>query len=145
MNIDLSDNEIDFLIRAIVSNYGQKSKDYGLDISSRGIGAEIIGKFVILNKKYRAIYSNARKDSEFFEPINNKLFCGSGWLSILHIAHLHKRLESAIDNLCTIQQNGGMGTEYDEQLEFKCRSEIKSIVKEIMFALDVSVKDIAND
>lgn len=145
MNLNLSDNELDFLVRAIVSNYGQLPKDYEQDIASKGVGEEIIGTIVMLDRKYKQAYLNAKKESSISEPINQKLFCGAGWVSGIVIAALHKRLMYAVKNLSAMQQNGIMGSEYDKQMEIECRTEIKSVVKDLMFAFDLSVEDILND
>ena len=66
MSLNFSSDELDFLIRAIVSNHGQLPKDYEQDIVSRGVSVE-------------------------------------------------------------------------------CRTEIKSVIKDLMFALDLSIEDITND
>jgi hypothetical protein len=142
MKIDLNEREIEYLIRIINNNYGEKELDFDKDITSRGIGNSLVGKLICSSndKNYR-LYEAAREHLTQDNQINKKLFMGTGWHSRILCNLLHKRLSFAFSELSAKQQNGGMGYEFDHDMNKKCEESIKNVIKDIMFAFDLSVKD----
>ncbi len=88
--------------------------------------------------KYEKVGKGASPDHpkvKFHGSINGLVFMGSGSFSEATIEHLHKRLDEGFSHLSGAQQNGGMGTEYDLDMEKECDKQIDSVVREIALAL----------
>lgn len=143
MKVELSDKEVEFLIRALCSNYAERESDFDEDITSGGITADLIGKLVsAAGDKGRAYYFAAKRDRCSNVPINKKLFMGAGWRSSVDAATLHKRLRFAMLQLSALEQNGGMGCPFDSLLHYDCIQDIKKVVKDILIAFGLQPDDL---
>ena len=143
MNIDLSDKEAEFLLRALINNYAEDYQDFEQNISDTGICGLLIGKFISKNYNLMSSFRRARED-KFGEKerIKNLLFMGTGWHSIIMKNKLHKRLEFAVGQLGGIQQNGGMGTEFDEELDVQAKQDIKFVLQDMLIAFGLTPDDL---
>lgn len=142
MNVDLSEQEISFLMRALVNNYAEEHQDFDpKNISDTGVAGLLIGKLIHFKGAYKA-YVEARKEKYLQEPINEKLFMGTGNVSIVKANKLHKRLRFAYSELGGLEQNGGMGTEFDVQADVEGRQAIKDVIKDMLVAFDLKVEDL---
>jgi hypothetical protein len=141
--VEFSAKEIEFLIRALVSNYAEDESDFvsKYNISSQGISGELIGKLIKIIPSGIDIYHKARKSLSLNSSLNKKLFMGNGYHSIINANKLHRRLRFATNQLGGLEQNGGMGTEFDTDLDRECIIDIVNVVKDIMIAFGLTEKD----
>lgn len=143
MNIELTDREVEYLIRALVLNYADRQEDFHPpdDITTRnGLGDSLISKLVRLSgKAYDAYVAVKNERYSAKEPVSEKLFLGAGYHSILQKNQLHKRLEFAFSELGGIQQNGGQGTEFDKKMDKECSENIHSVLADIVYAFGYDV------
>jgi hypothetical protein len=104
----------------------------------------LIGKLVGKFNNYN-FYSEVRA-SRFAakERIKDTLFMGAGYHSVVQMNNLHKRLEFACSELGGLQQNGGMGTEFDEQMDFSCKDNIKSVLKDMILSFNLTPEDLCS-
>lgn len=142
MKIDLSDQEIEYLLRVLVLNYADREEDIQPDIlNPPKIRESLLSKLLNDNNFY--LYPSIHKEQfSAKDSINLKLFMGTGWHSVVEANKLHKRLEFAISQLGGEQQNGGMGTEYDEQSAKVADEDIKSVLRDIIFAFGYKPEDL---
>lgn len=137
MNIDLSDKEIEFLIRALVKNYAEEQSDFKEnDIADYGISNLLIGKLVSRSNK-NDCYDLARQARYIENKLDKKLFMGCGNVSTVRKNDLHCRLEFAVSCLSAIEQNGGMGTEFDEAMDKECRQGIADVIDDMKIAFGI--------
>ena len=128
---------IEFCLRAVVCSYVEQSVT---DFDSKGF---LIGKLSrILD--YDGTYEAARNQRTLETSIAEPLFMGSGHHSAIECNNLHRRLNFAFSQLSGRQQNGGMGTEFEEEYDKVAKQDIINVVKDIMIGLDVSVEDLQN-
>lgn len=136
MKLELNDKQASFLLRSLILNYASTEVDLNLDL-------EIIGNLIKLDDKfmdeYESVSSNKWKSNA---PLNKSIFCGNGLHSILDGCEIHKRLQYAFGIQSGMQQNGGMGTKFDQKSHKNGMVEIVSVIKDIMIALDVTIGDI---
>lgn len=143
MKLELSDNEIEFLIRVLTSNHAEKDSDFESNIISGGISSLLIGKLVAISGSKGYNYFNSARDNRYEKtPVNEKLFMGSGWHSIVACNKLHKRLCYAFGQLSGLEQNGGMGYPFDEEMDKKFNQDIKDVLKDLLFAFDLTPDDL---
>lgn len=143
MKIEFSDEEVKQLVRALVCSHGETYEDFSEDISWRGTNDLLLGKFMSSMVAFEA-FNKARASRLAQEPLNKKLFMGAGTHSIVQVNLLHKRLAFATSELSAIQQNGGMGTEFDEQMDKECTQNIRDVIKDIMIAFDVKPEELCS-
>lgn len=143
MKIDLSDKEAEFLMRALVSNHAEDDQDFEPDIGDSGVGSLIIGKLVQADRKMYDAYNNARK-SRFGSKnrIKDYLFMGAGWHSLVNRNKLIKRIVLATSTLGGMQQNGGMGTEFNEESDKEDKQLLKEVALDVLTALGLSLDDL---
>ena len=144
MKIELTDEQLDFLIRALVCNYGHQETDFKQgNIGDRGMGDLILGKLLALTGAYDD-WQKACKERYLKTSINKNgpISLGGGWYSLLGINACHKRLAFAFSELGGLQQNGGMGTEFDEKMDQECRKNIKEVLRELIRAFGMRVEDL---
>lgn len=144
MKIDLDDKEIDFLIKALVNNYASDQNDFDpLNIADSGTCYMVIGKVVSQSRKHK-LFSATRDDryTVVKTPINKKLFMGAGHHSIVAKNLLHKRLEFAAYQLAGIEQNGGMGTEFNEESDKQEKEDIKDVMRDLLVAFGLTADDL---
>lgn len=144
MNIELTKDQAAFLIRALECNCAEEESDFDpKDLSDRGPGGLIIGQLVSKGgKELMDVYYEARKNRIVKEPINKKLFMGVGYHSLCLLNQYHKALNYASYVLGGMEQNGGMGTEFDEQSEKEDDKKLKNILKDIVYAFGYSPQDL---
>lgn len=142
MNIELSDKQAEFLIRALVCNYGEKDTDFQENIADNGIGYEIIGKLAISSESLTNSFYQTEREKVYKDRINKKIFMGNGWHSKIDTNLLHKRLHFAFHELGIMEQNGGMGTVFDEELSDRNIKNIKSVLNDIIYAFGMTPKDL---
>jgi len=75
--------------------------------------------------------------------IKDCLFMGNGWHSIVNRNKVIKRIILATSALSGIEQNGGMGTEFDEVSDKKDRQTIKEVALDILTALGLTIEDLS--
>jgi hypothetical protein len=142
--LDLTDNEAKCLIKALVLNYADTHDDFSpTDIGEcNQIKENLLGELISKSSNYD--FYRDTKDNRFSrkDPIRKKLFMGAGHHSIVQKNGLHQRLEFACYELSGLEQNGGQGTEFDQQMNDECILNIKDVIKDIAYALNMSVGDI---
>jgi len=132
--IDLTEEEVKFLIRALVSNYASDERDFDMtNIADSGVESVILGK-LLSSRDLMDTYDEARKEQTLKEPLNKRLFLGAGNHSIVFLNKLHKRLTYAAHELGGMEQNGGMGTEFDEAFQEDGEKNIKLVINDILIA-----------
>lgn len=142
-NINLTDEQIEFLVRTCCASYAMDERDIRSENGIHStIAAEVIGALLYQRKNFTSSFGSMMKQCSLSEPINKKLFMGAGNHSIIALNKLHKRLQYAAHQLGALEQNGGMGTEFDEKLEKDCKDDIVSVIKDIMYAFDISKEDL---
>lgn len=143
MKIELSDKEAEFLIKVLINNYAEEDQDFGQDIGDSGTGALLIGKLVQADRKMQDVYSKVRK-SRFADVgrIKDHLFMGNGWRSIVNRNKVIKRIVLATSVLGGMEQNGGMGSSFNEETDKQDRQTIKDIALDVLTALGLSANDI---
>ena len=141
MQIDLSDKEIKFLIRVLLQNYAEKQDDFvqGMNLSSHGSTSDLLNK--IMYEDWDA-FKKAQKEKYLEEPVNEKVFMGSGAYSIDLMNRYHKRLAYAFCELGGDQQNGGMGSDYNQSEHDDAIKNIKDVIKDLLVAFNLSIDDL---
>ena len=146
ISIDLTDEQCEYLMRVLLNNYGSVHEDYAKYTSYNEPSDYLVGLLVSKNRKLRDSYNKIKnlkfKMKDMKDSLNQKLFCGAGFLSTLMINDLHKRLEYAVGMLSGMQQNGGMGTEFDKDFNKEANQALINFIKDMMFAFDVSSEDL---
>lgn len=142
MNIDLDKKQIHYLLRVLVSNYAETIEDFDGDITDRGPSGLIIGKLAKVDRDVYAWYADAKRSNYLKEKLNKFLFMGAGNGSLVLLNDLHRRLNFAASQASGRQQNGGMGTEFDDAYEVKAKQDIVDVVKDMMIAFNISVDDL---
>ncbi len=143
MKIELSDREAEFLMRVLVSNHAEDVQDFEQDISDGGVSSLLIGKLVQADRKMYEAFNKARQ-SRFGdkERIKDYLFMGSGWHSLVNRNKVIKRIVLAGSILSGMQQNGGMGTEFNEESDKQDKQSLKEIAIDVLTALGLTVDDL---
>lgn len=142
MNIDFSEKEISFLMRTLANNYAEDYEDFDpCNIGDTGTAGLLIGKLIHAKGAYKA-FTEARKEKYLKEPINEKLFMGTGNVSIVKANRLHKRLRFAFSELGGMEQNGGMGTEFDVEADIESAQNIKDVIKDMLVAFNLKPEDL---
>lgn len=67
---------------------------------------------------------------------------GAGWHSIVNRNKLIKRIVFATSILGGMQQNGGMGTEFDDAADKEDRQSIKEIALDVLTAFGLTIEDL---
>jgi hypothetical protein len=131
-------------MRALVNNYASDNQDFdSTDIGDGGTGALLIGKLVQADFKLHKTYSQARNQKwADSEKVKDYLFMGAGWHSIVAKNKLHRRIDCAVSALGGMQQNGGMGTEFNEEYDKKDRQTLKDVALDVLTALGLTVDDL---
>lgn len=143
MKIELSDKEAEFLMRALCNNYAEDDQDFDQnDICDRGICNQLIGKFIYRNNLYDLYHQIMNEKYSAKDPINKYLFLGAGWHSLVDKNKLYKRLEYAINHLGGKQQNGGMGTEFDEESDKQDKQALKEVMLDVLTAFGLTMDDL---
>lgn len=151
MKLELNDKEARFLVRALVDNYAENEEDFDSKLlrpsSEGGMSSRLIGKVVSASfnsgSKLYDVFTNARHDKwSENKPLNKKLFMGAGHHSLVDVNKLHRRFEFAVGQLGGMQQNGGMGTEFDEELDKQGTQDIKDVLKDFLFAFGMTPEDL---
>ncbi len=143
MKLELTDQEADFLMRALVNNYAEGQEDFKGDGRCYGTCQALIDKLWHDNTKLFKVFEKARKDKWAKENrITKYLFMGNGWHSLVEGNKLHKRIDCAINMLGGMQQNGGMGTEFDEESDKKGKQTLKEIALDVLTAFGLTVEDL---
>ncbi len=140
-----SDEEIKFLIKVLVGNYAESETDFdGNNIGDTGMSGKLIGKLVLSSDDYQYMryYNEQRKKRHEKSILNKRLFMGAGYHSLVNLNKLHRGLDFAASQLSGLEQNGGMGTEYDLQMEEQGVQNIKDVIKDIMLAFDIKSEDL---
>lgn len=149
MKINLTSDEIAYIVRLMELNYADRREDFQ---STLDIGAHNPQYDSLTNKLMQVDYKTftstvkevSKEVSSFKENIfkDKVLFLGAGYHSSIRIAQLHKRLQYAVYELGGEQQNGGMGTEYDEQSGKEAAHGIKEALRDIIAAFGLTAKDL---
>jgi len=63
------------------------------------------------------------------------IFLGNGEHSVAQKQLLHQQLDHALMLLCGSQQNGGMGSYFDQEVEEESQQEIHNVVADLVMAL----------
>lgn len=143
MKIELDDRQAEFLMRALLLNYAEDNQDFESDISDRGVGSFIIGKLCQADFKMYDVYNTVRDlKRQEKNRINDYLFMGAGWHSLVAKNKLHRRIDQAVSALGGMQQNGGMGTEFDEESDKKDKQTLKEVALDVLTAFGLTVDDL---
>jgi hypothetical protein len=142
MKLELTDKQAVFLIKTLVQNYAEDAEDFD---PPENIGASSTGGFII-GKLCREIgyeaYTKSRKERYLENPVNKKLFMGAGYHSKLLMNQLHRRLSFAFAQLSGLQQNGGMGYEFDDTFDKRGNQDIKDVLKDLLIAFNLTAEDL---
>lgn len=143
MKLELSDKEAKYLLKALINSHGDTEEDFDTnDITQSSPKDFIIGKLVQFNTEMFNEYNQTRRDRFERLPLKKKLFMGNGYHSMVVVNLLHKRLAWAASELSGLEQNGGMGTTFDSEMDKECTQNIKDVIKDIMIAFDVKPEDL---
>lgn len=146
MKIELTDEQIEFLIRSVVLSYAEKDSDFkSNDIVDNGPSGRIIGKLVSNLERFEDAYYDARKQRFVTDRVNKNIFMGNGWRSTVAANILHKRLAFALGELSVIERNRDMGTMFDEDLNKRNIKNIKDVLNDIIFAFNLTPKDLMTE
>ena len=97
----------------------------------------------MFEKRFFAAHKAARKEKyQAKDPVTDALFCGNMPQTAEDINYLHKRLTYAISTLSGMQQNGGMGTEFDTDSDKEDQKSLVSFIKDMMTAFSVTVEEL---
>lgn len=132
MKLELSDDEVKYLIKSLIFSYAESEEDLGKE----NIKQDLIDKLIFSSKVGYKEFTNIKKFN-FKSTLKNKLFLGAGFHSIIDCNNLHKRLDYAISELCGNQQNGGMGSEFSVEDDLEARNSIKQVIEDIILAFDM--------
>lgn len=145
MKIDLSNKEIEFLIRALVCNFAENRSDFNLEnITDSGICGLLIGKLSLTPGNIKH-YNNVRIEKyNAKNKFGKKLFMGNGNHSTVDLNYLHKRLEFAVSSSSVMEQNGGMGEPFNQEMDLECKQNILNVIKDLILAFDVNIEDLLN-
>jgi len=139
--VDLTDQEIEYLFDALQNNYAllDPSQDTFTNLRSN-LEGKLISKFRITYDKIMEMRKNRYHKENVF--VSTPLFMGSGLYSCNRASLLHKRLAYAIMILGGAQQNGGMGTEFDEVADKEDQQEIKRTLTDILAAFGYTPEEL---
>ena len=143
IKIELSDKEAEFLMKALINNHAEDNEDFSENIGDGGTCVFLIGKLVQADRKMYNFFYEFRK-SRFGqkERFKDYLFMGAGWHSIVNRNKLIKRIVFATSILGGMQQNGGMGTEFDDAADKEDRQSIKEIALDVLTAFGLTIEDL---
>lgn len=144
MKIELTEKQVEFLIRALIYNFGATQEDYcGENITESNVGDFVLGKLAQSSGSSFAYFENIMGEQFKKKPLpDRRLFMGAGYHSILHFNDLCKRLKYISGVLGGKEQNGGMGTIFDEKSDSEDEKEIKDSLREIILAFGYTPKDL---
>lgn len=143
MKIEITKEQAAFLIRTLECNCAEEQSDFDPKmIGDRGPGGMLIGKLVHGYPGLMDVYYEAKKNRITKDPINKYLFMGSGYHSLCLLNQYHKLLNYAAYVLGGMQQNGGMGTEFDEQSDKEDKGTLKRILKDFITAFGLTPQDL---
>lgn len=151
MKIDLTEKEVAYLARLLELNYADRPEDFtaDLDIGRHNPNYDsIFSKLMIADRgTFQSIWKEVRKErfeekDNCFKDKNKTLFMGAGFHTLFQLAQLHKRLSFAASELSGEQQNGGMGTEFNEQSSKEAEQNIKDVLRDIIHAFGYTPGDL---
>ncbi len=124
--MEFSPEERDLILRALINNYVETESDL-----KNNVAENLIQKIIHLDQEYA---STILVNENLAKPINEPIFLGNGIYSKLAENNLHKRLAYALEELSGMQQNGGMGFEFDQESFEQSRENIINVIKDIIVA-----------
>jgi len=144
MNIDFSQKELRFLIKALVMTYAEDYYDFDLDHAGGfGVRLDILGKIISqLKREGREYFNEVSKLSSNKSRFTSYLFMGANKYSTVQMNLLFRRIRFAINEISAMQQMGGMGTNFDQDEYDKAKSNVTLVVLDVMEALGVTPKDV---
>jgi hypothetical protein len=142
MKLELDDKEAEFLMRALVHNHAEDNQDFESNIGDTGMCGLLIGKLCREPKMITAFRDARKSKFTFKDRITDYLFMGNGWHSLVKKNELHKRIEHAAGILGGLQQNGGMGTEFDEESDKQDKQALKEIALDVLTAFGLTIEDL---
>jgi len=139
MNIDFTEEELTFLVKALVQNYADDKSD--MDKDHESMSQRMLMK-IFMSADINTAWSEARSSQYNDKPSTNGcVFMGSPD-AIGNMNMIHRRLAYAFMMSSGMQQNGGMGTDFDDEWDTKAKDALASVVKDVMTALGVSMDDL---
>ena len=139
MNVELTEKEGKFLLKVLEYNYAETEEDF----EGKGMDSEN-PLLKSLDWKLRK-FKDYDKDRRFYleERLTfGMLFCGAGYRTGIACNQMHKRLDYAIMTLSGMQQNGGMGSDFDEESDKQDREDILNVLKDLLIAFGVSAEEL---
>lgn len=139
--------QILFLLKALYCNYvieeGDDLKDpFGHDTSP----STLTMPFLLAAGLDQDDFGDARKErylkEKLYKEEDRSLFMGAGMYSAHQCARLHARLAWAFSCLSGMQQNGGMGSEFDEQSQKEDEESVKDVCRDILHAFGLKPGDL---
>lgn len=138
MNVDLSEKEGKFLLKVLKYNYAETEEDF----EGRGMDSEN-PLLKSLDWKLRKFDDYDDRRFYFRERLTfGNLFCGAGYRTGIACNQMHQRLDYAIMILSGAQQNGGMGSDFDEEEDKQSHEDIKNVLKDLLIAFDISAEEL---
>ncbi len=144
-HFSLTEDEEKYLLRSLILNYADNLDDFDREDISKGnnVKENLIGRLIRRSDINREFYSKIRRQQySSKESLKNRLFMGAGYHSLVQKNNLHERLEFAASELCGLQQNGGQGTTFDQEMDKECKDNIKSVLKDIIYAFNIPVEEL---
>lgn len=153
MKIDLTEKDIVYLARLLELNYADRQEDFeGItNIGSHNPNYDsLFSKLMYTTHgKFEDAWHEARKERFSLKEVSfdtggegRRLFLGAGYHTLFQLADLHRRLSFAAGELGGEQQNGGMGTEFDEQSSKEAKQNIKNVLRDIIHAFGYKPGDL---
>lgn len=129
----------------IIYLYDALANTHATDINAsvwKSMFSTVQGRMMSQVPFLRDMYYGVEDNKYCKEGISKSLFMGAGWLSINSRNLLHKRLSYAAMILGGKEQNGGQGTEFDEQSDKEDEYKIKEVLRDIIAAFGYSPEDL---
>lgn len=145
ISVEFSEDELIHLYQVVNQNYAPIS--HVPDNFTQNINDKIGGKILPKLWKYAKISEDSimkwQDDRYYKKPLLNEiLFMGAGTHSLNECNMLHRRLNYAFSELSGRQQNGGMGTQFDENFDKQAQNNIKDVLYDIIHAFGYEPEDL---
>lgn len=147
MNIELTEKEQNYLIRVLEQNYADLYEDYeggkyhGFNNSIKHqLYLKLFGR--VPYELSESIHKDGRIAHKTTGQKSGVLSMGNGYYSTMRINELHKRLNYASMVLSGQQQNGGQGTEFNEESDRQDQESLQDVMKDFLISFGVSPEEL---
>ncbi len=142
MKVELTEKQVNFLIRAALNSYAEKDSDFDIDLDSGGIAFDAARALVACGgASALETFQSARVGAAEPAPIYKRLFMTGGWLSKVAANRLHRRLQFAMQQQANLERSGTLGPELDSPEDKVARINIRRVIVDLMLAFDLNIED----